>query len=96
MGTPRLSWLAKELRTKSMAERLAFSRRRRDMAVAAPVARATARIAATSAARRTFGPSWLRSGTSGCVVQSSRRRASTAGRRAARRAGGIVTASTAR
>ncbi len=66
IGTPRLSWLANELRTKSMADRLATSRRRRATAVAAPVASAISRIATTSAARRTFGPSWLRSGTSGC------------------------------
>ena len=95
MGTPRASWLAKELRTKSMAVRLAASRRRRAMAVTAPVASAITRIATTSAPRRMFGPSWLRSGTSGCAVQSSRRRASIAGRRAARSAGGIVTTSTA-
>src|SRR5205814_10201101 len=60
------NWLAKELRTKSMAVILAASRRRRARAAAAEVARAIIKIAATSTPRRRFGLlSWLGSGTSG-------------------------------
>src|SRR6266567_3544075 len=71
MGTPRLSWLANELRTKSMAVMLAASRRRRVRAEKAEVARAITRIAATSAPRRMFGrSSRLRSGTSGWGCRS--------------------------
>src|SRR5205085_12535478 len=55
IGTPRFSWLANELRTKSIAERLAVSLRRRARAEAADVATAITRIAATSAPRRMFG-----------------------------------------
>ena len=97
MGTPRASWPAKELRTKSMADRLFVSRRRRATAEAEEAATATIRIVATNAANKTVGlASRLKSGTSVGSAQSSSLKASTAGRPAARKAGTMVTASTAR